>query len=467
MRPQVYGEPPAVSIVAAGPIEEVRLGSTWYARLFVLRTGAVITGLNCGITKNNPMDQHSSQHGDATVICKLAIQQWRDLRSMADELGVCMIRNRDDAFCDISSIIPVGVPPRYPKFPLPWADRYVSNDASRTKSVIHKELDYLAGKGRIAMCVPGVRGDAYATSLEFFLKYYRKMGVDTVNMYMHSPGNTFARIAESIAAQQATASKTDMPQLVLLPWCVQLGATYACKKGRHVSPLSGYSDFVGTNHGQLLAHQDCLYRSIGAFRWVLFVDLDEYIVPRRADLFSLQDLVRESAKQNKGIAAAELLIRTAFFEKCLPSSSGNVTVPLSPLIDHNKLSSLPRPALAGARVSHVYPERIRTKYVCSPYECDRAGVHFDASKLNHRKEFAGKVPHWPISGKTQVLSTRDAIIHHIRADGRAASERETISTRTKYQNDYGLDAIPLCGSVKGLQEQDWCMTNFAVSLGLA
>jgi hypothetical protein len=446
MRPQGYGDLPTVIIVTAGPVKEVQAGTKWHARLFVLHTGSVVMDLNCGTSKYTQFDQHSSKHASAYVNCKPARNQWEALRAVRNELGICLYRA---TFCDHKSIVPVGLPPRYPSFPLSWADTYVSKGyVPISRHDVQAQKEYLAGKGRIAMCVPGVRGDDYAETIHFFLRYYQKLGVDTVNLYMHSPGIEFARIVETIAAKQETGSPTDFPRLVLLPWCVQLGASYGCRQGQPVSPFPGYLDFVGTNHGQVLAHQDCLHRSIGTFRWVLFVDLDEYVLPKRQELLSLHDIVKDSAFRNEGVAPAELLMRTAFFENCLPSGA-NASVPLSPSIDPSRLPTLPRPAWSAARVSQLYPGRIRTKYMCNPHECDRVGVHFDTLKFGSRNDFVAKAHRWPASGKTYVVPEHDAIIHHARVRDRS-----------------GRESSPECHLVKRMIEQDWGMTNFAVNLGL-
>ena len=202
MRPLAYDDSPAVTIVAGGPLEEVVAGTKWYARLFILQTGAVVTVIACKRTKYAPVDQHSSIHAAATVICATAIK-WQAIQSIPDELGVCLIRNRD-AFCDAASIVPIGVPPRYPKYPIAWADAYFDTDASNhTRADALAQKEYHAGNGRIAVCVPGVRGDIYAPTLRFWLEYYREIGVDTAYVYMHSPGREFERIAESIIEEQA------------------------------------------------------------------------------------------------------------------------------------------------------------------------------------------------------------------------------------------------------------------------
>lgn len=80
---------------------------------------------------------------------------------------------------------------------------------------------------------------------------------------MHSPGSQFAKIVETIAYDQELGTAKDYPRLVFLPWCVQPGASDKCRRVQHVATQPGYFGFVGTNHCQLLVHQDCLFRTIG------------------------------------------------------------------------------------------------------------------------------------------------------------------------------------------------------------
>lgn len=443
MRPQAYADSAALTIVTGGPVAEVQAGATWFARLFILKSGAVITELSCDRTKYVPVDQHTSIHAAAAVICKTS-SKWHAIQSISEDLGVCIIRS-PRAFCDVSSIVPVGKPPRYPKYPMAWADSYFDVTVSRRiDEDVRAETEYLAGKGRIAVCVPGVRGDQYTSTLPFFLEYYRELGVDAVHLYMHSPGHEFARIAETIVAKQAEGSLGHLARLILLPWCMQLGASYRCNPDHPTIPLSGYDEFVGSNHGQILAHQDCLFRTMGAFRWALFVDLDEYIFPRRPDLLDLHHLTRASA--DHGVAPVELSMHMAKYESCLPSPiDSNVSIALSTAIDPSKLRQLPRPAWSAARVTHIWDRNWFPKFLCDPMRCDRMAIH--RADTNFCDRYPGQTAKWATDcTKRQYVSSELALVHHTRAFDRMRKM-----------------SSPHCDQVSGVHEVDWSFTNFVMS----
>jgi hypothetical protein len=447
MRPQSHGLSPDVAIVSAGPYFEVRAGATWFARIFFLRTTSIVVELKCDTTLFSDTDIWGNVTGykrAVTIVNCPTARAWENLMEITDELGVCLVHSLDKS-CDVVSIVPIGIPPLYPKPHLP-----LSHD-SQIRGEINAVDDYLKGKGAIAMCVSGVRGDLYANSFTFFLKYYGKLGVDTVHMYMHSPGNEFTKLVDSIISHQGSGSLRDFPRLIVLPWCMQRGASYGCRRGHPIKPipLSEMHDFAGTNWGQLLAQQDCLFRSMGEYRWVLFADLDEYMLPRIPELRNLQDIIQRSINKAQNLAPAEIAFHTAFYESCLPSASDNGSVPLLPDINVGQFSTLPKPAWSPARVSTVYPIKTKAKYMCDPLACDRVGVHYVISKVCDRYKNTTKQARWPASCKKGVVTQDDAINHHVRVRNRNGSEDFTT-----------------CNVLYGVHELDWGMTNFASEVGL-
>lgn len=431
MRPLVYGDPPSITILVGGPVAEVLAGKTWYARLAALRTGAVLLDIKCEQTKFNPSDwRKNSTHASSLVICADE-GKWQIFKTISQELGVCMIPNLE-SFCDVASIVPVGVPRGYPNNPFEWGKE-------------HSENPYHSGKGSIALCVKGVRDDLNAETFRFFLEYYRRIGAAAAFVYMHSPGFRFIKVAENISSQQDHGSLTNMPRLVLLPWCMQLGATYLCKPGQARIPSPGRTELDGTLFGQLLAQQDCIFRAMGTYRWVAFIDLDEFILPRGPGLFTLHDIIDRTVGQNHGGAPAALGLRSAFYENCLPSDNDNTSVPLSQNITLNDLVANPRPAWAAARVSEIFPNKIRSKYVCDPFSCDRVGIHRPAGLFCDR--YKGRPLPWKMSCAKEVAALDDAIIHHARVMSRAGSNK-----------------TPPCSELTGVQEVDWTFANFVTSI---
>lgn len=432
MRPQAYGTNPYIAILLAGPYIDVEAGVEWHARVFLLRSGAVIDSIACEKAMFSDIDVWGGHSAPSIVNCPTN-GSWSRIENISAELGVCLIRKNDE-HCDVKAIVPIGLPPRYP-------EPYFAADQT---------TEYLAGEGSIAVCVPGVIGDMYAKTVRFFMSYYGRLGVDAVYMYMHSPGHKFATEVESIHAQQKLGLLSDLPQLTIVPWCMQLGASYHCNAEHPGIPFDGFKDLAGQNYGQVLAHQDCLYRAMGVHRWVLFVDLDEFILPRSPTLRNLPQVIADVIKGNKNIAPGEIGFRSAFYENCMPSRFGNVTVSFTHRIRKGRISSMPRPAWSPARVSELYQVDRRTKYLCDPLACDRPGIHYAISQICERFESYAKRSQWPSSCAKVAVHPTTAISHHVRVKDRN-----------------GTESAVACHLVPGVEEIDWGITNFVLEEGLA
>ena len=74
-------------------------------------------------------------------------------------------------------------------------------------------------------------------------------------------------------------------------------------------------------HGQLLAINDCLYRSMHRYKYVAFNDIDEFIVPHRHGNWS--DMMRyiETVLNKDGVEYSGYSYQSAFFDPLLESSS--------------------------------------------------------------------------------------------------------------------------------------------------
>jgi hypothetical protein len=401
-RPRFYGSPPSIAVVAGGPVDEVLTGVTWLARVHTLRTGAVVMDIECEKTYfTYAVDQQASKHAAATIFCPTSEQAWGHILSLNENVGICLIRNATQ-FCNVGAIVPVSRPMASSRL-LYRKDMGSGRTVSPARSVLLARKRHISGNGPIAMCVPGVQGDGYADDLMFFLQYYKGLGVDTAFVYMHNPGSIFASVAESIVDMQTRGSMVELSTLILIPWCVQLGASYLCDRHRTVAPLSGYFDFVGSNHGQLLAQQDCLFRAMDAHRWVLFIDFDEFIVPRKNTMHTLHDIVRDQASQH-GVAPAEVAFQSAFYEPCR-------TLPAD---QKARLKGLPWQAQSALRVSRFYPQWFRTKYMCDPMSCDRITVHYIASLLCERFQHHAISGGWQPSCNRSLVPHSVAAIHHTR-----------------------------------------------------
>jgi len=438
MRLLAYGQPPPVTLVVAGPLAELRAGRNWYARIVILRTGATVAHATCHIPYNAREHELITTHATAIVACA-DVATWTKMRGVSDEIGVCLVPDADTE-CHLSSIVPVGVPPRYPLYPYAWADRYLGGDITpneHTAGFKHAESEYREGRGRIALCVPGVRGDQYVASFPFFLDHYHRMGVDAVFLYMHQPGARFVSLVNSITGQQESGTDKGRPNLVILPWCLQRGATFGCKPRQAMIESPGYWDVTGPNHGQSLAHQDCLFRAFGTYRWVVYVDLDEFILPQRTNVLNLRDLVGASLRGRPRYAPAEIQFRSAFYKTCLPDNT-SVAISSSINLDNRDIINLPWPMWAAARVSEIFRQKVRSKFMCDPFGCDGVGVHYAIKPFCARRARNASST-WFEACDFMVAPIKDAIIHHTRV------ERG------------GRDQMTQCSYMRGVHELDWTM----------
>ncbi|KAJ8314651.1 hypothetical protein KUTeg_006801, partial [Tegillarca granosa] len=107
-------------------------------------------------------------------------------------------------------------------------------------------------------------------------------------------------------------------------------------------------------HGQILVHNDCLYRSMGLLNYVTFIDLDEFIIPRGYRLTWEETLL--PIIQNKTVG---LKIKSVFFEP-----EGKETSPSeTKLLTMNTLTRV-KPA-----------DKLRTKVIVRPEKVFEVGIH--------------------------------------------------------------------------------------------
>lgn len=451
MRPLAYGHNPSITLVAAGPLKQLKAGVTWFANLINVQTHTAVTYLQCQIPHYSLENEEVITHTTATVACTTE-NKWNIIKELTNEFGVCLLPSLDFT-CTTSSVVPVGVPPRYPKYPYSWADRYLEPTAKlhTVAQELDAENEYHKGRGQIAMCVPGVRGDLYVESFTFFLDYYRRLGVDTVFLYMHQPGDSFVKLVNNITDQQASGFDAGRPRLIVLPWCIQVGATYGCSPAQPKIQSPGFWDVAGSNFGQQLSQQDCFYRAFGTYRWMIYVDLDEFILPRRADISSLHELVDLSLLGSSKHAPAEIRFRSAFYDNCLPPMSGNTSgTAISSKISWNisDIYRLPKPMWSSARISEIFGPRTRSKFMCDPFGCDVVEIHYGGEKFCSRDEYANTSAAWFSANdacETTIASPNDVVIHHARVNS-------------------GM--IPSCERIDA-QEIDWNMLLFSFErLGL-
>jgi hypothetical protein len=159
--------------------------------------------------------------------------------------------------------------------------------------------EYSQGKGSISVCTQPLRDDAYAATLTEWVEFHRNMGVDKVFLYLFNPGPYISQLIKYYVAQGTVevldwvmhkSILRDAHQRCILPFFVN--TTGRVLYANESIPCSYHQDIYGIPWwGQELALQDCLYRTMGRYRWVAMVDIDEWITPRLPSLLTWPSLL--------------------------------------------------------------------------------------------------------------------------------------------------------------------------------
>lgn len=142
----------------------------------------------------------------------------------------------------------------------------------------------------IGVCVPPLFGDINLSSLLHFIEMCKILGAKMVFLYVESLSSELSKFMEFQSEHETIVSVID--------WNLP-------------ENLSTITDQIWY-HGQVLAIQDCLYQNMAAFDFLLFMDLDEMLVPQIADDWQqmLKDIF-SSVDQN---TIAALSFKSAFFD---------------------------------------------------------------------------------------------------------------------------------------------------------
>jgi len=115
--------------------------------------------------------------------------------------------------------------------------------------------------GNFAVCVPPLYGTLMPATLVQFVELTRLLGAEHFVFYVGSVSETVRQVLDAYEADDV---------LTTIPWVLPAAAAHSV-----------------WNNAQLLAVNDCLYRTSHAFQHVAFNDVDEFIVPHSAMNWSL------------------------------------------------------------------------------------------------------------------------------------------------------------------------------------
>ena len=130
-------------------------------------------------------------------------------------------------------------------------------------------------------------------------------------------------------------------------------------------------------YGQNLALNDCLYRNMYSAEYLVFLDLDEFIIPRKHGRWI--DMMYPVLRKN----AAGYLVRNVFATEA-PWANHPMRLRGSPAEEALK----PRTLTHNVRTIEVFPARKRSKYILQPKNVEQLGVHYIFRMLPGAREYA-------------------------------------------------------------------------------
>lgn len=245
-------------------------------------------------------------------------------------------------------------PTHLPVSPQPCSVRVVAESKLVSTDIPLRSLKPIPAQQTYGICVPPLFGSIDHNVLVEFIEMSHLLGVNKIVFYNFDVPPRILSILEHYH-QRGLVS--------IVPWDLNKD---------HANQM--------WYHGQLVAVQDCLYRHMGAFKFLAFNDIDEFIVPHRFTQWSeMTDYLHEESR-------CGFQFNSAYFDRS--SLSGNATYP-------NLVTSTNN--LRTSRFS-----TIRTKCMVEPRKIFEKGIHHISKPILAHLE-------------THRVDTSVAFLHHYRA----------------------------------------------------
>ena len=235
----------------------------------------------------------------------------------------------------------------------------------------HKQV-----KQRFAVCIPPIFGKYPPDRLVEFFELMHHLGADKIFTYVLTNDTEIRRVLRYYEQKQYA---------VLLPWKLPFSDVLSRNITARIGNYSVKINSIWYN-GQLLAANDCLYRTMPNFEYTLFSDLDEILVPKSI-LYNWENVINKIKKES----TSGYSFKSAYFEKC----------------NKQKLFTL-----LNVRTAEFSPSR--NKVMVQPTRVLEVGIHHISRSMHVTKKY--HVHHVPESV---------AFIHHFR----------------KCQNERGLNCL--------------------------
>ena len=167
--------------------------------------------------------------------------------------------------------------------------------------------------------------------------------------------------------------------------------------------------------GQVAAMTDCLYRSFYSSKFIVYLDLDEFIIPRKHNIRNWSELIRTQPE------------RCAYIIRCTvyPVSEGYSDVQFDGRDSalKYKLSTL----LVQSRQNYTYGSKDRSKFILRTDCMEVVGVHL-------LQKYRTKQP------SEMTVDTKDALLHHYR-EGYPLFVRRGYSIIDSFMTHYAKELI--------------------------
>ncbi|CAL8109718.1 unnamed protein product [Orchesella dallaii] len=280
-------------------------------------------------------------------------------------------------------------------------------------------------EGSLAACVRPLFGPfAELTKIIQFISYYHAVGVMQFTFYSMSISTTVRKYLKKLSMLKIAGA----PRIILHDWNLPTGNT---------SELWDY--------GSLAALNDCLFSNMDQ-EFVIFVDIDEFIVPQRENDFSLWDVINMYNKTK----TYQLLIRNTFFCNEFCKVGHNRSKTETRYDDQMKLASLVKteeaiqPSVSvlrrrnmtndklarfpifkcTVRTKRVWNVALRSKFIVNPRQVLAVGHHLVTKYVNKSTDFR-------FTGYSIPVDPKLAVMNHYRECTSISSKKHPILTRIR------------------------------------
>ncbi|KAL1442631.1 hypothetical protein MTO96_030692 [Rhipicephalus appendiculatus] len=224
--------------------------------------------------------------------------------------------------------------------------------------------------GRFAVCVKPLHYKYDRVSwLAEFVEFHRIVGVDRFFFYNHSIGTNVEKLLRVYIQKGVVTS---------LPWNLDI------KSQKEIR-----------TEGLFAALNDCVYRSMNHFDYVLVLDLDEFAVPRKDD--SLPAMVTR-LKRSAPRTMSYVLLNSFFYLYWENDTAAYGALPETTPLEIPYLLT----QFKTRRSRKVFRVGSRSKYIVRPVAAVEVGNHVVWRYLGGRHQ------------ATQRVSPEDALLHHYR-----------------------------------------------------